>query len=208
MITRRTLIAVSGFAALAAPQIVRASCGANMSTPVATDIDSPYTIEQAYLDTTIPYHKSGIALANIGLDDIEDDRVLEVTQSLLDTFPAELDELHALREGILGEAEPDEPTREMMLLAMGGVESCTDETHMDFMRSEWIAKTYAGQDDKPFAFVNMMVLLLEMEMHQHMVAEQLSENEDLLEFCTRMHELRDPQIAVLKEVRGELISAY
>ncbi|MCA9834042.1 MAG: DUF305 domain-containing protein [Thermomicrobiales bacterium] len=179
-----------------------------MSTPVATDIDSPYTIEQAYLDTTIPYHKSGIALATIGLEDIEDDRILEVTQSILDTFPAEIEELHALRKDILGEAEPEDPDREMMLLAMGGVESCTDETHMDFMRSEWVAEKYAGQDDKPFAYVSMMVLLLEMEMHQHMVAEQLSDNEDLLAFCTRMHELRDPQIAVLKEVRGELISAY
>ncbi|MCO5216386.1 MAG: DUF305 domain-containing protein [Thermomicrobiales bacterium] len=213
-ISRRSLLAVAGISSLTAISTSARvntsrfySCGAAMGTP-AVHIDSDIPFEQAYIDTTIPYHHSTLKLIEIARDDIEDERLLTVIEELETELPSELEELASLREELFGDAEPEAATHEMMLISMGGVESCTDQSHMDFMDQKWVKKTYGSRDDKEFSFVSMMVLLLEMAQHQHTVATQLAEYGEVVNFSTRIEELRTPQIKVMREVRGELMSAY
>jgi hypothetical protein len=54
----------------------------------------------------------------------------------------------------------------------------------------------------------MLVLLMEMEHHQHMVGLELGDHEELKDFCQRMHETAEPQIKTLKTMRGELSNRY
>lgn len=219
--TRRSFVALAGMSALFGTHVAASpsrrihvpsssfySCGANMGTPVVEHIESDIPFDQAYIDTTIPYHQAAIALTEVAKDDLEDERLIEIADAILETHPDEIEELRSFREEIFGDPEPEEPTHEMMLLSMGGVESCTDQSHMDFMKSEWVEETYEKNDDKEFAYVGMMVLLLEMELHQHMVGVELAENDDLREFCERLTEAKTPQVRLLKDIRGEMISRY
>lgn len=215
--TRRSLLALASASALTtatAAARVRSgsrplySCGAVMGTPEVIRVESDIPFDQAYIDTTIPYHTRALELTDAAVDDLEDERAIAIAEEILASHPANLDELRAFRKAWFGDEEPAEATREHMLMAMGGVESCTDQSHMDFMDHDWVMDTFDRQDDPLFAWVSMMVLLLEMETHQHTVGVQLAEHEELRAFCERMVEEKTPQIEALKVIRGELFTRY
>lgn len=218
--SRRSLLALAGVAALGSVSTRAASnriglsgrplysCGAVTGTPEIIHIDSDIPFDKAYIDTTIRYHEATLKLVELNRDDLEDERLIEVAEQILKSHPADIEELKSFREEWFDSAEPDEPTKEMMMLSMGGVESCSDESHMNFMDIEWVEETWEKNDDHLFAFVSMMVLSMEMEHHQHMVGLQVAEHAELKDFCQRMHEASEPQIKTLKTVRGELINRY
>lgn len=216
--TRRTFLALAGASAFLAtraaarplPMVTTPlfSCGAVMATPEIIRVESDMSFEHAYLDTTIPYHGNALLLTEAAFDDLDDDRVIAIAEDILASHPDNLELLGDIREELLGDSETEESTHEKMLIAMGGMESCTDESHMNFLDSEWVLETFSKNDDPLFAYVSMMVLLLEMEMHQHMVGVELAEHQELHHFCERMVEVQTPHLEVLKEVRGELFTRY
>lgn len=216
--TRRSFIAIAGasaFAVQAAHAGVRPmvrnplfSCGAAMATPEIVAVESDIPFAEAYIDTTIPYMANAVALTEAALDDIEDERVLGIAQRMLDEQPEDIDALKAIRKEHLGDAEPGEANHEKMLISMGGKESCTDESHMDYLDRKWVLKTHGDHDDSYFAYVSMMVLLLEMEMHQHTVGAKLAAEDDLSDFCQQQLDVKTPELETLKVVRGELFTRY
>jgi len=218
--SRRSLLALAGAAAFGTVSAHAAShriglagqplysCGAVMGTPEIVHVDSDIPFDKAYIDTTIPYHAGALKLVELNREDLEDERLIEVADAILESHPKDIEELKSFREEWYESAEPDEPTKEMMLLSMGGLESCSDESHMNFLDLEWVEETWKKNDDPLFAFVSMLVLSMEMEHHQHMVGLELAEHEELKDFCQRMHEVSEPHIKVLKTVRGELINRY
>lgn len=184
------------------------SCGAVVGTPEIVHVDSDIPFDRAYIDTTIPYHESALKLAELNQEDLEDERLVEIVTAILDEYPKDIEELKAFREEWFDSAESEEPTTEMMLLSMGGLESCTDESHMDFLDVEWVEETWKKNDDPLFAFVSMLTLVMEFEHHQHMVGLELAEHNELQEFCQRMIDVIEPRHKTLKTVRGELINRY
>lgn len=219
-ITRRSLLAVAGVTAVSAstthasPSRIGGagrplySCGAAVGTPEIVHVESDIPFDRAYIDTTIPYHQSALKLAELAGTDLEDDRLTEIADAILANNPSEIEELESMRKDWFGSDEPDDATHEMMLLSMGGLESCTDQSHMDFMDAAWVQETWKKNDDPLFAFVSMLVLLLEMEFHQHTVGLELADEADLKDFCQRMIEANEPRISTLKTVRGELINRH
>lgn len=217
--TRRSFLVLAGASALAAvPAVARPtrnpagpllSCGAMMATPDIKRVESDIPFEEAYLDTTIPYHSNALWLTEAAIDQLEDDdRVISIAEQILARHPENLDELADLREVLYEDRETGETSQEKMRIAMGGMESCTDESHMNFLNREWVEETFKKQEDPHFAYVSMMVLLLEMEMHQHVVGVELAEDDDLRAFCERQVEEQAPYIEELKVVRGELFTRY
>lgn len=216
--TRRSFLALVGASALSAtqagaslrPQVRNPlfSCGAAFGTPEIVAVESDIAFEEAYIDTTIPYFTSSLVLTEAALDDIEDERVLPIANRILEIQPQDIELLQELRGEILGDAEPAEATHDKMLISMGGMESCTDESHMNFLDQKWVMKAFKEHDDPFFAYVSMLVLLMEMEMHQHHVGVELAENHDLHAFCQRQVEEKTPELETLKVVRGELFTRY
>lgn len=216
--TRRSFLALGGASALTAgragatlrPQVRNPlfSCGAAIGTPEIVAVESDITFEEAYIDTTIPYFTSALTLTEAALDDIDDERVLPIARRILETQPQDIELLEDLREEILGDSEPADATHDKMLISMGGKESCTDESHMNFMDQKWVMKTFEENDDPFFAYVSMLVLLMEMEMHQHHVGVELASNHDLHAFCQRQVDEKTPELETLKIVRGELFTRY
>lgn len=217
--TRRSLLAAAASTALFStgvaarpfpgPSSPLFSCGAAMlSTPEIIRMDSDIPFEQAYIDTTVPYHSNALWLTEAAINDLDDERVIAIAESILNHHPKNLEELAEIRETLYDDRQTGEPTKEKMQIAMGGMESCTDESHMNFLDAQWVEETYSNHDDPLFAYVSMMVLLLEMEMHQHVVGVELAEDEALHHFCVRMVEEQSPYIEALLEVRGELFTRY
>ena len=218
--SRRSIIALSGIAALTTAATSATSfrigtsgrplvsCGAVVGTPEIVHVESDIPFEQAYIDTTIPYHRNAHRLAELNIDDLEDERLIEIANAILETYPDDIEQLEAFRKEWLGSEDTEEPTQEMMLISMGGLESCTDESHMDFLDTEWVEDTWKKNDDPLFAFVSMLTLLMEFEHHQHMVGVELAEHDELREFCQRMIDVIEPHHETLKTVRGELINRY
>lgn len=219
-LSRRSMIAFAGGAALLSGRAAAAkpftqpssplfSCTAmTAGTPEAKRVDSDISFDQAYLDTTIPYHANSLMLAELALDDVEDERLAEIAQSILDTYPQDLEELGTIREELFGSAETDEATREKMMIAMGGMESCSDDSHMNFLDAEWVEDTWKQNENPQLAYASMLILVLEMELHQHTSGVELAEDKALHHFCERMAEEFPPRISELKTIRGELLNAY
>lgn len=216
--TRRTFLSLAAAGALVGtgvaarpttrPSSPLFSCGAMIATPEIKQVDSDISFEQAYLDTTIPYHSNALWLTEAAFDDLDDERVIAVAEQILDRHPENLEELAELRLELFDDRETEDPTHEKMLIAMGGMESCTDESHMNYLDADWVDETFSSHDDPLFAYVSMMVLLMEMEMHQHVVGVELAENHDLHHFCERQVVEQTLYLDVLKVVRGELFTRY
>lgn len=217
--TRRSMLALAGAGALfghrafGRPYIDSSSpllsCGAPMmGTPEIVRVESDISFEQAYLDTTIPYHGNALLLTELAMDDIDDERVSAIAEQIIESHPENLEHLADIREELYGAPEIEEATHEKMLVAMGGMESCTDESHMNFLDSEWVEETYSNHDDPLLAYVSMLVLLMEMENHQHLAGVELAEHDDLRDFCERMVEEQGSTITTLKEIRGDLMTSY
>lgn len=216
--TRRSFLALAGASAFSAsqagaslrPQVRNPlfSCGAAFGTPEIVAVESDIAFEEAYIDTTIPYFTSALVLTEAALDEIEDERILPIATRILEVQPQDIELLRELRKEMFGEAEPAEATHDKMLISMGGMESCTDESHMDYLDQDWVLDTFENHDDPFFAYVSMLVLLMEMEMHQHHVGVELASNHDLHAFCQRQVDEKTPELKMLKEVRGELFTRY
>ncbi len=217
--TRRSVLALAGASALFGqrafarpfnkPSSPLLSCGAPMiGTPEIVRVESDIPFEQAYLDTTIPYHGNALLLTELALDDLDDDRVIAIAEQILESHPENLEHLADIREELYDERETEDATHEKMLIAMGGMESCTDESHMNFLDAEWVEETYSNHDDPLLAYVSMLVLLMEMENHQHLAGVELAEHDDLRAFCERMIDEQGSTVTILKEIRGDLITRY
>lgn len=212
-LTRRSFVALSTIAALSATPAVAASrplmqaplasCGAAFSSPEIHEVDSEVSFDEAYIDTTIPYLTSGAILTEAALDVITDERALPIAERILEEQVPDIEHLGELRHFIFGDAEPAEATKEKMLIAMGGMESCTDQNHMLYMDSEWVLSTFQRAKNPYVAWVSMMVLLLEMELHQHSVGVELAEDADLKAFCERQLKVKSEEVEILRELRQE-----
>ena len=123
------------------------------ATPEAT---IPY--DQAYIDMMIPHHESIIALAEVAVTELEDDRLVAIAQAILDTQAGEIDELKALREEWYGDPEPAMMSDEIMAVSMGMQHGCADQGHMDQMGAEWQLEQFAAAEDKDLAFIDALSL--------------------------------------------------
>lgn len=108
-------------------------CSVDHGTPQIVPYESDIPFDRAYIDTMIPHHNSVVDLATAALDVLEDDRLVTIAQSVIDTQPGEIEQLKSFREEWYGEAEPDEMTEEMMMVTMGNMENMEDCSSDDDM---------------------------------------------------------------------------
>lgn len=219
MHTRRSFLALAGGSALVCQRVSAAisgspgmpllSCGAAMlATPEIKRVESDISFEQAYMDTTPLYHGNALLLTELAIDDLVDERLIGIAEQITESHPENLELMADFREEIFDNRESEEPTHEKMLIAMGGMESCTDESHMNYLDAEWVTKTYTEHDDPELAYTSMLVLLMEMENHQHLAGVELADYDALRSFCEELLEEQLVMVTELKEIRGELITRY
>ncbi|MCO5218262.1 MAG: DUF305 domain-containing protein [Thermomicrobiales bacterium] len=187
------------------------SCAVAVATPEITPYESDIPFDLAYIDTMIPHHASVVALAETAIDELADERLVEIAQAVLDTQPGEMKQLQAFRH----EWYPDEPEdisehrmHEMMMVTMAGVTSCGDADHMNLMDSEWIVQQFEDADDKDLRFIDLVIPHHQMAVHQSVVGLELAEHEELRALLQDVIDAQTAEIEMLKEIRRDIMSAY
>jgi uncharacterized protein (DUF305 family) len=185
-------------------------------TPQVVPYESDIPFDQAYIDTMIPHHTSVIDLATVALDVLEDKRLLLIAEAILDTQPAEIDQLKDFRLEWYGSAEPEELTHELMMVTMGDTEAmaaCGDDdmgTGMDMdmgmmlMDSEALLEEFEKAEDKDLGFIDLVIPHHQMAVHQSRVGLQLAEHEELRELCQEVIDAQEAEIKELQEIREDI----
>lgn len=228
--TRRSFVALAGisglgFSSLAAQDHsdhgdMDATCQAGKATPAVVPYESDIPFDLAYIDSMIPHHASVVALAETALTSLEDERLVEIAQAVLDTQPGEMEQLQAFRD----EWYPDEPTdisddrmMEMMMVTMAGsmygcspmdLEDMTEDDdamdHMMLMDSEALVQAYEEAEDKDLTFIDLVVPHHQMAVRQSQVGLELAEHEELRALLDGVIEAQTAEIDAMLEIRDEI----
>lgn len=188
-----------GMAACSVPMDM-ATPGMLMGTPMAS-VD----FDLMYIDMMIPHHESVIALAEVAVNEVEDARLVSIAQAILDTQPAEIEELRSLREEWYGDPEPAMMTENMMSMAMGMEHGgCAEQGHMDQMRGEWQLEQFAAADDKDMAFISQVIAHHRMAVQSSEMALEYAQHEEIRDIAQRVIDAQQVEIDELESIRDEL----
>lgn len=217
--SRRSVIAFAGLSGLGFRTLVaqgdhghgnhhaHESCQTGLSTPIVVPYESDIPFDLAYIDSMIPHHASVVELSEAALDELEDERLIEIAQAVIDTQPAEMEQLMAFRDAWY----PDEPEdvsddrmHEMMMITMAAHESCGHDDHMYLMDGEWLVEEFNDAEDKDIHFIDLVIPHHEMAVRQSQVGIELAEHEELRQFCEEVVRVQSEEIELLKLVREEL----
>lgn len=223
--SRRFLIALAGSCSLPsyrmAPHEHSGHQESNESATCATPapvvpVSSDIPFDLAYIDTMIPHHASVIALAEKAIDDLEDSRLIEIAQVVLDSQPGEIELLQQFRE----EWYPDEPAEvshdrmmEMMLVTMAGSmdgstlvdeASLMDGDAMMLMDSVALVNEFNKADNKDLGFIDLVVPHHQMAVRQSQVGLQLAEHQELVAMLDDVITAQTAEIATLISLREEI----
>ena len=227
MNTRRTFVAsLFGAAALSTPMMKIAAQGGHdmhhgpgtpeatpaavCATPMAGHGDmrgTPMTtmdFDLAYIDMMIPHHESIIALAEVAVDQLEDERLVAIAEAIIATQQEENDTLKALREEWYGDPEPAPMSPEIMLVSMGMPGGCVDEHHMNLMSGEWLVQQFEEAEDKDLAFIELAIPHHQMAIDTSEVALEQAAHEEIREIATAVIEAQEGEITELEMIRDEL----
>lgn len=230
--SRRAVVALAGGAALSISRLAaqgdhghhhgddeddQMPCGTPMSTPHIVPYDSDIPFDLAYIDTMIPHHESVVMLSEVALDELSDERLVEIAQAVIDTQPGEIDQLMQFRD----EWYPDEPLEvsddrlmEMMMVTMAGQGGCGDDdhhngihnNHMDLMDGEKLVQAFQDADDTDLGFIDLVIPHHQMAVYQSQAGLELAEHEELRELCEEVIRVQSEEIEALKAIRKDLES--
>lgn len=227
MTTRRTFVtSLLGAAALSTPVVKLAAQGGHdmhhgdgtpdaspmavCATPMAGHGDMMGTpmammdFDLAYIDMMIPHHESIIALAEVAVDELGDDRLVAIAEAIIATQESENEELKALREEWYGDPEPAPMSAEIMLVSMGMQGDCIDEHHMNLMDAEWMVQQFEEAEDKDLAFIELSIPHHQMAIDTSEVALEQAEHEEIKEIAELVISAQEGEIAELEMVRDDL----
>ena len=189
--------------------------GMEMGTPMA-GMDSmamEMELDQMFIDMMIPHHRGIIGLAQAALPRLEDPRLQEIAQSIVDAQSAEIEELRGYREEFYGAADPmpmDEGMMAAMDQMMPGISGTTEEMAFQMDPAAQAAAICAAE--------NTDLTFIEMTIAHHQMAIEASEpvaadatQEEIREFAQRVIEDQQREIdeleAIQKELSGEATPA-
>ena len=180
--------------------------GMEMGTPMAEMDPMAMELDQMYIDMMIPHHRGIIALAQAALPRLEDARLQEIAQSIVDAQSAEIEELRGYREEFYGEADPM-PMDESMMAAMDqmmpGISGTMEEMAFQMDPAAQVAAICAAE--------NTDLTFIEMTIAHHQMAIEASEpvvadatHEEIREFAQRVIEDQQREIDELRTIQKEL----
>lgn len=225
MTTRRTFVAsLLGAAAISTPLAKIAAQGSHgahhgdstpspmaaCATPMAGHGDMMGTpmammdFDLAYIDMMIPHHESIIALAEVAVDELGDERLVAVAEAIIATQQGEIDELKALREEWYGDPEPAAMSVEIIQVSMGMHDECIDEHHMSLMSAEALVRQFEEADDKDLAFIELSIPHHQMAIDTSEVALERAEHQEIRDIAELVIGAQEGEIAELEMIRDDL----
>ena len=180
--------------------------GMDMGSPMAGMDPMTMELDQMYIDMMIPHHQGIIGLAQAALPRLEDERLQEIAQSIIDAQSAEIEELRGYREAFYGAADPM-PMDEAMMAAMDqmmpGISGTTEEMAFQMDPAAQAAAICAAENtDLAFAEMTIAHHQMAIESSEPVVAD--ATHEEIREFAQRVIEDQQREIEELTAIQSEL----
>lgn len=193
--------------------------GMNMGTPMAgmsgETAAEDVEIDQLYIDMMIPHHLSIMAVAQAALPLLEDERLREMAQTIIDAQTTEVSELRDLREQFYGSPDPMSLDADMMMrlmpnmsMNMQGMQHMQEmQTMMAQMDPESQVAQFCAAADPDLAFIDMTIPHHQSAIEASEVAIEQAVHPEITEFSQRVIEDQQAEIDELMTIRQELFGS-
>lgn len=161
--------------------------------------------DQLYIDMMLPHHGSIVALAEVALPLLEDRRLQEIAQTIIDTQTAEQAELEALRMEWYGSPAPapmDDAMMSMMMEAMPGMGSA--EEQMQIMDAQWQIQTFCAAENYDLQFIDQTIPHHQMAIDSSESAVEQAVHPEIVTIAERVIADQQAEIDELEVIRAEL----
>jgi len=178
--------------------------GMAMSTP-AMEAEQSVEFDQLYIDMMIPHHESIIALAQAARDRLTDERLVAITENIISSQQAEIEELRGLREQWYGSPEPmpmDGAMMGMMAQQMPGMGDM--DAMMTQMNPEALVAMFCAGEDPDLTFIDLTIPHHEMAIRASEAARERATHEEIRTIAERVIADQQREIDALEAIRAEL----
>ncbi len=161
--------------------------------------------DQLYIDMMLPHHGSIIALADVALPRLNDPRLKEMAQNIVDTQSAEQIELSGYRDAWYGSGSPDrsEPSMMLMIQAMPGMHASM-ETMMQQMDASQQIATFCAATDPDLAFIDQVIPHHQMAIDGSKDALKQAVHPETKAFAEKVIRDQQAEIDQLDRIKAEL----
>lgn len=213
-----TLITLQRNGAIATPARQDATPTPVMSCDMATPVASPVTDEhdmpgmvmevefdQLYIDMMIPHHQSIIALAQVALPTLTDERLQTIARAIITAQSTEIEELRGYRQQFYGTPDPlplDDHLMTTMMQAMPNMGSMAEMTLQMDPLAQIAAFCSAGNPN--LIFIDLTIPHHEMAIAASETALTQATHQEIKDFAQRVIDAQQREIDELSRIRREI----
>lgn len=210
------LLAVPTATALARQATPAPTCGAvtpAVATPAAdhgghemSGMATDTEFDQLYIDMMIPHHQSIVAMAEVALPRLTDERLREIAGAIIATQVPEIEELRGYRAAFYGSPKPapmDGPMMEMMTQAMPGMPGTMEEMMVQMDPVAQVAAFCAAADPQ-LAFIDTTIAHHRMAIVASQTALDSAVHQEIASFAQRVIDAQQAEVDQLTAIREEL----
>jgi uncharacterized protein (DUF305 family) len=177
-------------------------------TPAAGMDHMVMEFDQMYIDMMIPHHQSIIAMAQAALPRLQDDRLREIAQAVIEDQGAEIAQLQEYREAWYGAPNPM-PMDEAMMAAMdemmpGMGDSESMGTMMD---AQALVAAFCAAENSDLGFIDLTIPHHEMAIQASEAAMERAAHDEIRMVAERVIEDQQREIDELTAIRQEFTEA-
>jgi uncharacterized protein (DUF305 family) len=177
-------------------------------TPAAGMDHMVMEFDQMYIDMMIPHHQSIIAMAQAALPRLQDDRLREIAQAVIEEQGAEIEQLQEYREAWYGDPNPM-PMDEAMMAAMDEmIPGMGDSESMGtMMDAEALVAAFCAAENSDLGFIDLTIPHHEMAIQASEAAMERAAHDEIRMVAERVIEDQQREIDELTAIRQEFTEA-
>ncbi|CAA9576475.1 MAG: hypothetical protein AVDCRST_MAG59-4114 [uncultured Thermomicrobiales bacterium] len=180
--------------------------GMDMASPAVGMDHASMDFDQMYIDMMVPHHASILAMAEAALPRLEDERLREIADAIVEAQGQEIEELRGFREEFYGDPEPM-PMDDGMMAAMGemmpSMAGTMEEMAFQMDAAAQVAALCAAED-ADLAFVDLTIPHHEMAIDASRDALDRATHPEIRGFAQRVIDAQQREIDELGAIRREL----
>ena len=188
------------------PAAMGGMAGMDVGSPMAGMDQMAMELDQMYIDMMIPHHAGIIGLAQAALPRLEDARLQEIAQNIIDAQSGEIEELRGYREDFYGDPMPmpmDESMMTMMTEMMPGMSGTMEEMAFQMDPAAQAAAICAAENTD-LAFIEMTIAHHQMAIESSEPVVAGATTEEIRKFAQRVIEDQQREIDELEEIQADL----
>jgi uncharacterized protein (DUF305 family) len=174
-------------------------------TPAAGMDHMAMEFDQMYIDMMIPHHQSIIAMVQAALPRLQDERLREIAQAVIEDQGAEIAQLQEYREAWYG-APNSMPMDDAMMAAMEQMMPGMGdrESMVAMMDAEALVAAFCAAENADLAFIDLTIPHHEMAIAASEAALEQATHPEIQEVAQQVIDAQEREIDELSAIRQEL----